>query len=93
MLDKIKLNARYVLFGLDYLLWAVIFVVFTYAQYYFGGSELNVYVSNIFNISIFLTVDKIRRRSIYKRLEAPLPKKDLSGRGLEMRPRIGDLTT
>jgi len=47
--------------------------VFTYAQYIFGGSELNIYVSNIINISIFLIVDKIRRRSIYKRLEAPLP--------------------
>ena len=73
MLDKVKLYARYFLFGLDYLLWVAIFVVFTYAQYIFGGSELNIYVSNIINISIFLIVDKIRRRSIYKRLEAPLP--------------------
>ena len=53
MTEKIRLNARYVLFGLDYLLWAVIFVVYTYVLYIFGGSELNVYVNNILNISVF----------------------------------------
>ena len=92
MLDKIKLNARYVLFGLDYLLWVVIFVVFTYAQYFFGGSELNVYVNNIINISIFLTVDKIRRRSIYKRLEAPLPE-DEKERKILAKKDVGSVKT
>jgi len=92
MSDKIKLNARYVLFGLDYLLWAVIFVVYTYVLYIFGGSELNVYVNNILNISVFLIIDKIRRRSIYKRLEAPLPE-DEKERKILAKKDVGSVKT
>ena len=73
MVSKMKVYLGYVVTGLDYLLWAVLFGVFTYVQWLMGGHGFNAYINSIINISVALIIDKIRRNMIYKNLEAPLP--------------------
>ena len=93
MLSKMKNYSRYVVTGLDYLLWAALFGVFTYIQWhYLGGHGLNAYVNSILNISIALIIDKIRRNLIYKSLKAPLPEDEKELKAMAKKD-VGSLKT